>query len=75
MTIQERIELNRKKNARWDKYERVLRRVRLKVFDYEDAGKLDKAHRVIAKCKAILMPRWQARHDTVMAARLQNYMM
>ena len=75
MTLQQSVELNRKKWARWNKYERVLRRIRLRTFEYEDAGKLDKAHRVIDKCKAILKPCWQARQDTVNAERMQNYMM
>lgn len=35
-------------NQRFHKYERMLRRIRLRIFDYEDQGKLDKAQRIIA---------------------------
>ena len=48
-------------NRRHFKYERLLRRVRLRTFEYEDAGKLDKAQRVVAKIKAICGPRWEKR--------------
>ena len=48
-------------NQRHFKYERMLRRIRLRIFDYEDAGKLEKAHRIIAKIKVICGPRWEAR--------------
>lgn len=62
MSLEKKIEENRRKHARYRKYETVLRRVRLKIFDYEDEGpeKLAKAQRVIAKCKAILRPLWEA---------------
>ena len=32
-----------RENRRFHKYERMLRRIRLRIFDYEDQGKLDKA--------------------------------
>ena len=48
-------------NRRFQKYERMLRRIRLCVFDYEDSGKLDKAERVIARIKAICGPTWERR--------------
>ena len=48
-------------NQRFHKYERMLRRIRRNVFDYEDQGKLEKAHRVIGKIKVICGPVWQKR--------------
>jgi hypothetical protein len=51
---------NRKREARYDKAERLLRRIRQRVFDYEDQGKCDKAARIIQRLKAILAPRWEA---------------
>ena len=48
---------------RFCKYERMLRRIRLRVFGYEDAGKLDKAERVIARIKVICGPAWDKRGE------------
>lgn len=48
-------------NQRFCKYERMLRRVRLRVFEYENAGKLEKAHRIIARIKVICGPTWEKR--------------
>lgn len=48
-------------NQRFHKYERTLRRIRLRIFEYEDAGKLDKAHRIIEKIKALCSPWWTRR--------------
>ena len=48
-------------NRRFHKYERLLRHVRLRIFEYEDAGKLDKAERVIARIKSICGPTWEKR--------------
>ena len=57
-------------NRRFHKYERLLRRIRLHVFDYEDLGTSDKAQKVIARIKAICGPRWEKR-----ARRLENKML
>ena len=57
-------------NQRFCKYERMLRRIRLRVFGYEDAGKLDKAERVIARIKVICGPAWEKR-----AKRQENRML
>jgi hypothetical protein len=57
-------------NRRFHKYERLLRLVRLRIFEYEDQGKLDKAERVIARIKAICGPTWEKR-----AKRLENRML
>ena len=48
-------------NQRHHKYERMLRQIRLRIFEYEDAGNLEKAQRIIAKIKVICGPRWEAR--------------
>ena len=48
-------------NQRFHKYERLLRHIRLRIFDYEDQGKLAKAHRIIEKIKMICGPWWGKR--------------
>jgi hypothetical protein len=48
-------------NQRFHKYERLLRRIRLRIFDYEDNGKLAKANRIIERIKAICEPWWEKR--------------
>jgi hypothetical protein len=61
-------------NQRFCKYERMLRRIRLRVFGYEDAGKLDKAERVIARIKVICGPMWEKRakrHENRMLERMR----
>jgi hypothetical protein len=48
-------------NQRFHKSERLLRHVRLRIFEYEDAGKLEKAQRVIERIKVICGPMWEKR--------------
>ena len=57
-------------NRRFHKYERLLRHIRLRIFDYEDSGKLEKAQRVIERIKVICRPMWMKR-----AKRQQNKML
>lgn len=57
-------------NQRFCKYEAMLRRIRLRIFEYEDQGKLDKAQRVIERIKVICGPWWTKR-----AKRLENEML
>lgn len=57
-------------NRRFHKYERLLRRIRLRIFDCEDLGKLAKAERIIARIKAVCGPDWEKR-----ARRLENEML
>jgi hypothetical protein len=57
-------------NQRFHKYEHTLRRIRLRTFEYEDAGRSDKAQRVIERIKRICGPMWEKR-----AKRLQNTML
>lgn len=44
------------------KYERLLRRLRQRVFDYYDASESKGEHcsRLIARCKSICAPQWDA---------------
>ncbi len=61
-----------RENQRFHKYERMLRRIRLRIFEYEDAGKLEKAHRVIAKIKVICGPTWERRAKRLEEERLSR---
>ena len=54
-------------NQRFHKYERTLRRIRLRTFEYEDMGRSDKAQRIIERIKRICGPWWEKR-----AKRLEN---
>lgn len=60
--LDEAIARNRLRWARYRKADRILRSVRQRVFDYEDAGKGDKAARLIARCKRLLTPLWDAQY-------------
>jgi hypothetical protein len=63
-----------KDNQRFFKYERLLRHIRQRIYDYEDQGKLEKAHRVIRKIKVICGPWWNKRakrQEEKMLARLR----
>lgn len=57
-------------NQRFHKYEKTLRRIRLRTFEYEEAGMIEKARRVVAKIKAVCGPMWERR-----AKRLENKML
>jgi len=57
------IRKNRIRESRRDKAERMLRKMRQRIFDYDDAGLGDKAARVMARCKAILALLWNARAE------------
>lgn len=61
-----------RENQRFHKYERILRQIRLRIFDYEDQGKLEKAHRVIGKIKAICGPTWERRAHQLQEERLSR---
>jgi hypothetical protein len=61
LMLKDAIGRNRQRHARFEKYEALLVRLCLRVFDYEAAGKEDKAERVMQRCKAICMPFWEAR--------------
>ena len=71
-TLVQSIARNRRKHARWARCERVLRSVRLQVFDFEDQGRDAKARRVIETCNRLLSPKWDAERRTRQAARLER---
>ena len=48
-------------NQRFHKYERLLRHLRLRIFDYEDQGKVEKAQRIIEQIKVICGRTWDKR--------------
>lgn len=56
------IKRNRTKHGRWKRAETTLRKIRLRIFDYEDESqaKYEKARRVMATCQRILAPKWAA---------------
>jgi hypothetical protein len=61
-----------RENQRFHKYERMLSRIRLRIFDYEDQGKLEKAHRVIGRIKSICGPMWERRAKRLEEERLSR---
>jgi hypothetical protein len=63
MNLQAAIERNRQRQARFSKYEKLLRRVRLRIFDYMDMGKEEQATRIIDKCQVIIAPKYQYRRS------------
>lgn len=69
---------NRSRAARWARAERVLRWCRQNVFDWEDMDardrgtRADRAARLIAVCKAILAPKWEAEKNNRDARRLER---
>jgi hypothetical protein len=75
MSLAQAIERNRIRQFRFKRAERIMRQVRLNIFDYEDAGKLAKAHRVIERCKQVLEPLWAQQRKNAENRKLQNYMM
>ncbi len=70
--LKDAIARNRCRNARWKRAERVLRQVRLHIFDYEDMGKLDKAQKVMETCNRILSPKWRAERAAAENRKLQS---
>lgn len=73
MSLSEAIEKNRKREARFDKAERMLRRLRLRVFDYEDNKRADQCGRLIDRCKERLKPRWEAQ-DAIRRSKNTHWM-
>ena len=57
-------------------YERLLRRLRQRIFDYEDQceAKGRKASRLIARCKAKLQPEWERQARNRDRTNSQEYM-
>lgn len=75
MNLADAIKENARRQARFAKAERTLRAIRLRVFDYEDAGKSEQAERIMEKLKERLKPLWEARAHASQQARLSNYQM
>lgn len=74
MSLAQAIARNRRREARRDRAERVLRQVRLRIFDYEDNGLGEKAAKVMETCKRICKPRWDARAATQNKKRTDRIM-
>jgi hypothetical protein len=74
MTLQQAIVRNRIRQARFKRAERTLRRIRQRIFDYEDAGPTmyQKAVKVMATCQRILAPLWDQQRRNAQADRLHQ---
>ena len=57
-----------KDNRRFFKYEKTLRRIRLRFFEYQDSGKSEKAQRVIEKINRICGP-WREKRKKRLQAK------
>lgn len=66
MKLEEKVKYYR----RCEKHDRIIRKIRLRIFDYEDEGKLEKAHRVIRKLKKFCERRDRARRSRAEDRRL-----
>ena len=64
-----------KQHRRCRRYEKIIRQLRLRIFDYEDAGKGEKADRILRKAKKICKPQWDREYRSRETARTLNYMM
>lgn len=71
MNLEQSIRRNRIRAARYKRAERILRRVRLRIYEYDDMGKADKAARVIATCQRILSPLWREQRAAAEDRKLQ----
>ena len=72
MMLKDAIARNRRRQARFKRAEIVLGRVRQRIFDYEDAGKLAKAEHVMDTCKRVLAPLWLAQRKAAEDRKLQR---
>ena len=72
--LKDAIERNRRRTARYLRAERVLRQVRLHIFDYEDEGpeQYEKARKVMATCQRILAPLWRQQRQNAQNRKLQR---
>lgn len=57
MSIQAAIEKNRRRQAELRTARRLIHNIRLNWFDYEDAGKAEKADRIIKRLQKRLAPK------------------
>lgn len=70
--LQDAINRNRDRQRRYEKAERLLRAIRLRIFDYEDLGKAEQANRIMEALKARLAPLWAERAHNVSEPKLRN---
>ena len=68
------IEDNRARTLRYKQAESILRKVRQRIFDYEDesAEKYAKARRVMERCQQRLAPLWRAERAAAQDRKLQR---
>ena len=77
-TMQEAIQRNQKRQARFRKAERLLRAMRQRVFDYEDydaehgTKRSEKCQRIMARCQRILAPLWEQERRNAKARQLEK---
>jgi hypothetical protein len=55
--------------------ERVIRKMRVNMDDYEAKGQLVKCQKVLTRCRARMAPVWEARQHDVQERIMRNYMM
>ena len=72
MTMAEAIRRNQVRTARYKRAELTLRHVRQRVFDYEDAGKYNKAKRVMDTCCRILAPLYEQQRRNAQARKIER---
>ena len=74
--LEDAIKKNRIREARYNHAEKILRKIRQKIFDYEDAGLAvyEKAKKVMATCQRIVAPRYKAIREAREFAKQNQYM-
>ena len=76
-SLAESIAGNRARQHRYERAERILRRIRLRIFDYEDhdvafgTHQAAKARRLMIRCQRILAPLWRAQRAAAEDRKLQ----
>lgn len=61
VSLHEKIQDNRIREARRDKAQALLNKLRLNFYEYEHTPKQEKSQRLIERCRKLLTPRWEAR--------------
>jgi len=72
MNLVDAIKANQKRHTGYASDERILRKIRQRVFDYEDAGKYPQAARIIVRLQERLAPYHRAMRATRDAAKLER---
>lgn len=68
--LSEAIEANRKRHIGYKSDDRILQKIRLRYFDYQDAGKTEQSERIILRLKERLKPYYDAHRANRKAALL-----